>query len=229
MSNPSPKLRFAFTGMLQRELLIAIRTPNDLVNPVLFFIITASLFAIGLGAQKELLTKAAVGIIWVAALLASLLALDRLFRADFENGTLEQMLLSSHPLFIIVLAKIFAHWIITGLPLILLSPLLAEMLILPNQGVWALMFSLMAGTPVLSLIGAVGAALTLGAKSGTLTALLILPLYLPTLIFGTSCVQSALDGFGYSGPLLVLTAFLILFLPLAPIAAVGALRNNLTG
>ena len=174
---------------------------------------------------QTFLAEVAPGVIWVAALLATLLSLDGLFRSDFEDGTLEQTLLSPQPLFLVVLAKVFAHWMMTGLALTLLAPLLAVMLFLPAEGMLGLMASLLLGTPTLSLIGAIGAGLTVGLrKGGVLISLLVLPLYIPVLIFGTGAAQAAIVGLPLSGYLALLGAILVLGLVLAPLAIAAALR-----
>ncbi|MBK8973744.1 MAG: heme exporter protein CcmB [Hahellaceae bacterium] len=215
----------AFISVLRRDLLLAFRQRQDLLNPLLFFVITCSLFPLGVSPESEFLAQSAAGILWVAALLATLLSLDMLFRADFEDGALEQFMLSPQPLYLLVLAKILAHWLVTGLPLIFLSPLLAVMLFLPSEQIPLLMLSLLLGTPVLSLIGAVGAALIVGLRGGgVLLSLLVLPLYIPVLIFGTGVMQAAAASMPYNGQLAMLGAFLLLALVLAPVAAAAALR-----
>ncbi|WP_261842389.1 heme exporter protein CcmB [Aliamphritea ceti] len=214
-----------FWGVLKRDLLLSFRRKSDLVNPLIFFLMVASLFPLGVSPEPTFLEEVAPGVIWVAALLATLLSLDGLFRSDFEDGTLEQTLLSPQPLFLVVLAKVFAHWMMTGLALTLLSPLLAVMLFLPVEGMWGLMASLLLGTPTLSLIGAIGAALTVGLrKGGVLISLLVLPLYIPVLIFGTGAAQAAITGLPLSGYLALLGAILVLGLVLAPFAIAAALR-----
>ncbi|WP_243432012.1 heme exporter protein CcmB [Aliamphritea spongicola] len=214
-----------FWGVLKRDLLLSFRRKSDLVNPLIFFLMVASLFPLGVSPEPTFLAEVAPGVIWVAALLATLLSLDGLFRSDFEDGTLEQTLLSPQPLFMVVLAKVFAHWMMTGLALTLLSPLLAVMLFLPAEGMWGLMASLLLGTPTLSLIGAIGAALTVGLrKGGVLISLLVLPLYIPVLIFGTGAAQAAITGLPIAGFLALLGAILVLGLVLAPFAIAAALR-----
>ncbi len=220
----------AFLSVLRRDLLLAFRHRQDLLNPLLFFIITCSLFPLGVSPEQAFLGQSAAGILWVAALLATLLSLDMLFRADFEDGALEQLLLAPQPLFLLVLAKIIAHWLVTGLPLVLLSPLLALMLFLPSEQIPLLMLSLLLGTPALSLVGAVGAALIVGLRGGgVLLSLLILPLYVPILIFATGVLQAAAAGLPYTGQLAMLAAFLALALALAPLAVAAALRISVSG
>ena len=215
----------AFMATLRRDLLLALRRKGDFINPLAFYLIVCSLFPLGLGPNPEKLATMAAGILWVVALLACLLSSDTLFRSDYDDGSLEQMLLSPVSLYLQVLAKTLAHWLMTGFPLTLLSPLLALLLQLPSHAIPALMFSLLLGSVTLSLIGAVGAALTVGLrKGGLLLSLIILPLYIPVLIFGVSCVKAAVDGFAYSGQLAILGAFMALALSMAPLAIAASLR-----
>jgi len=175
----------AFLGILRRDLLLALRNRADVLSSLFFFVIVAALAPLGLGPEPAMLRAIGPGMLWIAALLASMLALGRLFAQDYADGTLEQMLLSPEPLTLLVAGKILAHWLSTGVPLILLSPLLALQFGLPAEQMGVLMASLLLGTPILSLIGAIGAALTLGLRGGgVLIALLVLPLYVPVLIFG---------------------------------------------
>jgi len=184
-----------------------------------------TLFPLGVGPDNDLLREIAPGVIWVAALLATLLALDGLFKADFEDGSLEQLLLSPQPLSVMVLAKVLAHWLVTGLPLLCLSPLLAVVMQLPVRALPALLASLMLGTLTLSLIGAIGAALTVGLRrGGVLLALLVLPLFIPVLIFGSSSVLAAVSGFAIEAQLSLLGALFMLALVLSPVAIAAALR-----
>ena len=184
-----------------------------------------TLFPLGVGPDNDLLREIAPGVIWVAALLATLLALDGLFKADFEDGSLEQLILSPQPLSVLVLAKVLAHWLVTGLPLICLSPLLAVVMQLPMRALPALLVSLMLGTLTLSLIGAIGAALTVSLRrGGVLLALLVLPLFIPVLIFGSSSVLAAVSGFAIEAQLSLLGALFMLALVLAPVAVAAALR-----
>lgn len=211
----------AFFTLLRRDLKIAIRHKGDIFNPLLFFILVVTLFPLGIGPEPQVLTRVAPGIIWVAALLASMLSLERLFKADFVDGSLEQMLLSPQPLSLMVLAKVLAHWILTGVPLILVAPLLAVLLHLEANSYGALMATLALGTPVLSLLGAIGVALTVGLrKGGVLLSLLILPLYIPVLIFATSAIDAAGLNLPYSGHLAIIGAMLVGSLILAPFALV---------
>jgi heme exporter protein B len=215
-------------GLVRRDLLIAARRRAEWANPLLFFLMVSALFPLGLGPEPARLTAIAPGVLWVTALLASLLASDVLFRGDHDDGSLEQMLLSPISLYLLALAKGIAHWLITGLPLALLSPLLALLLQLPAAAMPALVASLLLGSAVLSLIGAIGAGLTVGLRrGGLLLSLIVLPLYVPVLIFGASAVQAAAEGFPWSGQLAVLGAFLALALPLAPFAVAAGLRVSL--
>ncbi|PKI14142.1 heme exporter protein CcmB [Colwellia sp. 12G3] len=217
--------RHAFMLVLKRDLTIAMRHKDDIINPLLFFVIVVTLFPLGIGPEAQTLSRIAPGIIWVAALLATLLSLDRLFKSDHLDGSLEQMLLSPHPIFVLVLAKIFAHWLITGLPLLLIAPLLAVLLHLNEQSYTALLLTLLLGTPVLSLLGAVGVALTVGIKKGgVLLSLLVLPLYIPVLIFATSAIDTAALGLPYSGQLAIIAALFFGSLTLAPFAVGAALK-----
>jgi heme exporter protein B len=222
-------LMSGFFTILQRDLLLAYRHRSELANPLLFFIIVVSLFPLGISPQPEQLALIAPGIIWVAALLAALLSLDNLFRSDFEDGSLEQIALSTLPLPLAILAKICAHWLITGLPLILISPLLAMLMFLPNSATWALLWTLALGTPILSLVGAIGVALTVGLKrGGVLVSLLVLPLYIPVLIFAANAVSTAAEGLAINGHLYLLAALLSLAVTLAPFATAAALRISLS-
>lgn len=214
-----------FFTLLQKELRLAFRKPGELINPLLFFVLVVTLFPLGVGPAPQLLTTLGPGVIWVAALLATLLALDRLFYSDFEDGALEQLLLQPHPLSLLALAKIISHWLVTGLPLVVLSPLLAVLLNLPPSAIPVLLLSLLLGTPTLSIVGAIGAALTVGLKrGGLLLTLLVLPLYIPVLIFGSGAVQAASVDLNTTGQLYILVAMLILALTLAPFAIAAALR-----
>ncbi len=212
-------------AVLRRDLLIAARRRGEWLNPLVFFVIVVSLFPLGIGPEPNRLQEIAPGVIWVAALLATLLALDSLFRADFDDGVLEQMLMSSQPLSMLVLGKVFAHWLTTGLPLLLLSPMLAMVMNLQTRALPALVASLALGTLTLSLIGGIGAALTVSLRrGGVLLALLVLPLFIPVLIFGSSCVVSAAAGLPVEGQLSLLGALAILATILAPPAIAAALR-----
>ncbi|MDT8399111.1 MAG: heme exporter protein CcmB [Pseudomonadales bacterium] len=210
---------------LRRELLIAMRSPAAMLNPLVFFVIAVTLFPLGAGGDSEFLSAIAAGVIWVTALLAVMLSMDSLFRSDYEDGSLEQLLIGSQPLYFLLLTRVFSHWLVSSLPLVLLTPVLASMLALPQEGMVILVLSLLLGTPTLSLIGAIGMALTVGlSRSGLLLAVLVLPLFIPVLVFGTGAVQSALNGLPVSGLLALLGAILALALALAPLAIAAALR-----
>ena len=214
--------------MLRRDLLIAFRSPVEILNPPVFFVIVVTLFRLGAGPGQHALAALGPGVLWVAALLATLLGLDALFRADFEDGSLEQILLSPAPLPLLVAAKVLAHWLIAGLPLLLLSPFLALALGLSGAALPVLLLSLALGGPVLSLVGAIGVALTVGLRrGGTLVALLVLPLYIPVLVFGAQAVNAAGAGLPATGALYMLSALLVLAAVLAPLAAAAALRISL--
>ncbi len=211
--------------LIRRDVSIALRRRAELANPLLFFLMVCTLFPLGIGPEPARLATLAPGVLWVVALLACLLASDGLFRADFDDGSLEQMLVSPASLYLLALAKSIAHWLIAGLPLALLAPLLALLLQLPAQAIPALVISLLLGTAVLSLIGAIGAALTVGLRrGGLLLSLIVLPLYIPVLIFGASAVQAAAEGFACSGQLAMLGALLAAAMPLAPLAVAASLR-----
>ncbi|MCP5142941.1 MAG: heme exporter protein CcmB [Chromatiales bacterium] len=224
-----PRLAQAFVTLLRRDLLLAFRRPAEIANPLLFFVIVVTLFPLGIGPEPNTLQTIAPGVIWVAALLASMLSLDGMFRTDFDDGALEQILLSPHPLSVLVLAKVIAHWMISGLPLILLSPLLGLFMNLPAESIVALVLTLLLGTPVLSLIGSIGTALTVGLrKGGVLLSLLVLPLYIPVLIFAASAVEVAGVGFSIAAQLSFLGALLALALTLAPVATAASLRISVS-
>ena len=215
-----------FRHMLVRDLRLALRQGMDAFMAVAFFIIAGALFPLGVGPEPGVLARIAGGVIWVTALLAVLLSLDRLFQQDFEDGSLDGLVLSPVPLEMTVLAKTAAHWLTTGLPLIAAAPVLAVFLNLPADGFLVLVAAMALGTPSLSLIGAVGAALSLGARrGGVLLSLLILPLYIPILIFGVAAVDAAVLGLTVRPHLLLLGAILAAALPLAPWAAAAALRQ----
>lgn len=219
-----------FGGMVRRDMTAAFRHPSDLVNPLIFFVVVVTLFPLAVSPESDFLREIAPGVLWVSALLATLLSLDMLFQSDFQDGTLEQMLLSPQPLYSSILAKVSTHWLLSGLPLTLLSPLLALMLFLPPDGILALVLTLLIGTPVLSFIGAIGSALTVGLrKTGLLLSLLVLPLYIPVLIFASGAVQAAVAGLPIAGHLALLGAMLALSVVLAPLAIATALRISLSG
>ena len=225
----SDSLTRAYLILIRRDLILAVRHRAEIANPILFFILVTSLFPLGIGANPNLLQAVAPGVIWVAALLAALLSIENVFRSDFEDGSLEQYLLSSHPVSVLVLAKITAHWLVTGLPLLLISPLLGILLGLPVEGIKILFITLLLGTPVLSLVGAVGVALTVGLrKGGMILSLLVLPLYVPLLIFASSAVDAAAAGLPVTAHLSLITALLVLALSLSPFATAAALRVSLS-
>lgn len=215
----------AFYTVVMRDLLLAMRNRSDILTTLFFFIIAISLFPLGVGPELNTLREIAPGVFWVAALLASMLALERLFAIDYADGTLEQMLLTPQPATILVLAKVLAHWLITGVPLVLLSPLLGLQYDLSLEAIQVMMLTLLLGTPSLSLIGAIGAALTLGLRGGgVLVSLLVLPLYIPVLIFGAGAVEATVSGLGGAGHISMLGAIFLLSLVMAPLATVAALR-----
>lgn len=215
----------SFIHYVRRDLVLAFRRRQDLVTPLLFFVVVVTLFPLGVSPERAFLSEAAAGVIWVAALLATMLSLDSLFRADYEDGTLEQMILTPHPLFLLVIAKVLAHWLVSAIPLLILTPLLAVMMHMPAELIPTLLLSLLLGSPVLSMVGAIGAALTLGLRQGgVLLALLILPLYIPVLIFGTGVVEAAGSGLATGGFFAIQGALLALAVTLAPFAAAAALR-----
>ena len=226
----TPGVGSGFLATLRRDSLIAFRHRSEMANPLMFFLMVVTMVPLGITPEAAVLSILAPGMIWVVALLATLLSLDSLFRSDFEDGTLEQLLMSPQPLFFQVLAKVMVHWLVTGLPLTLMAPLLGVMLALPGAGYVPLWLSLLLGTATLSLLGSIGAALTVGLrKGGLLISLIIMPLYVPVLIFGASAVNSAIEGFPIGGQLAVLGAFLAVAIVLAPMAAAGALRISING
>lgn len=221
-------IRGAFAETLRRDLLIALRRRGDIANPLVFFVIVIALFPLGIGPTPQDLARIAPGVLWVVALLASLLSTDMVFRADHDDGSLEQLLRSPDPLYLLAIAKITVHWLVTGLPLTLLSPLMGGMLYLPGAAAPALLLSLLLGTLTLSLVGGIGAALTVGLrKGGILLSLLILPFYIPVLVFGTAAVDAAALGADYLPHLAILGAFALVALTLAPLAVGAALRISL--
>jgi heme exporter protein B len=214
-----------FSDYLRRDLLLAFRRRGEAASPLVFFIMVSTLVPLGITPESARLAEIAPGIIWVMALLATLLSTDGLFASDYQDGSLEQLLISPQMLAMPLLGKITAHWMVTGLPLTLASPILGVMLSLPDEGYLPMVASLALGTGCLSLIGAVGAALTVSLrKGGLLLSLLVMPLYMPVIIFGSATVQSAIDGFAWSGPLAILGAMLAAAIALCPLAVAGALR-----
>ena len=219
----------AFSALLRRDFLLAYRRRAELLQPLVFLMVVTTLFPLGVGPSPQLLANVAPGVIWIAALLASVLSLDSLFRSDYEDGTLEQMVLSGQSLALIALARTVAHWLVAGLPIVLLSPLLALWMNLPEQGMSIMIKSLIIGTPVLSLIGAIGGALTVSLKRGSqLLSLLVFPLYVPLLILATSAVSAAVVDLPYTGQLGLMIAGLIASLTLAPFATAAALKLSLS-
>lgn len=215
----------ALRAIIRRDLLLAWRRRADVATAVLFFVIVASLFPLAIGPEPNLLRAIGPGVIWVAALLACMLSLTRAFASDHADGALDQMLIAATPLGLIVGARILAHWLISGLPLVALSPLLALQFDMPPALMPALAASLLLGTPVLSLVGAIGAALTLGLRGGgVLLALLVLPLYVPVLVIGTTALDAAASGQGAAAHFLLLAALLVLAAAFAPWAISAALR-----
>ena len=213
------------TTLIRRDLLLAYRCRSDVLTTLFFFVIVVSLFPLSVGPEMKTLRLIAPGVVWVAALLASMLSLNRLFAADYQDGTLEQMLLAPQPLALIVLGKIVAHWLVSGLPLALMAPILGMQFDLPPEALGILFLALLLGTPILSLIGAIGAALTLGLRGGgVLLSLLVLPLYIPALIFGAGAVTAHIAGISPEGHLSLLGALLILTGLTAPWVTAVALR-----
>lgn len=211
--------------IIRRDLTIALRRRADIFTTLVFFAIVVSLFPLGIGPELDTLRAIAPGIVWVGALLASMLALELIFIADHRDGSLEQMLLTPQPVSLLVIGKVAAHWLVTGVPLVLIAPLLGLQYDLSWPALETLIVSLLLGTPTLSLIGAIGAALTIGLRSGgVLLALLVLPLYIPVLIFGAGAVEATVSGLGGGSHLSMLAAILVVSLVLAPIATAAALR-----
>lgn len=216
---------YSLYGLIKRDLRIAMRSKSDILTVLSFFVIVVSLFPLGIGAESNTLRDIAPGVLWVAALLATVLSLNRLFEQDFADGTLEQLALSPSPWGLLVLSKVFTYWLLTGLPLAVLAPLLALQFGLPASSLPILALTMLMGTPVLSLIGAIGAGLTLGLRNGgVLVALITLPLYTPVLIFGTGAIDAATAGSTVSAHLLLIAAMLVLALFFAPWATSAALR-----
>ncbi|WP_163558175.1 heme exporter protein CcmB [Halomonas sp. NO4] len=229
-TEPQGGLGVAFWATLKRDLVLLLRRRSEVMNPLVFFAIVITLFPIGISPDPELLAAIAPGLLWVAALLAALLSLDSLFRADYDDGSLEQLLLTPQPLALLALAKVAVHWLLTGLPLALMAPLLGIMLALPAGSYAVLALSLALGSASLSLIGAIGAALTVGlSRGGVLLSLLVLPLYIPVLIFGAGAVQAAILGDGITAHLAILGALLAVALIFAPWAIAASLRISING
>lgn len=215
----------AFFAIIQRDLLLVMRRKSEVLTALFFFVVVTSLFPLGIGADAALLRKIAPGVLWVAALLSTLLGLQRMFAADYMDGALEQLILTPQPLVLLVAGKITAHWLVSGLPLVLLAPIIGIQFDLDASSLYVLMGSLLLGTPVLSLLGSIGAALTLGVRGGSvLMSLLILPLYIPVLIFGAGAVYAQSVGLDVSGHFSLLAALLVLALFFAPWATTAAVR-----
>ena len=215
-------------AVLKREISLGLRQKGEVLTPLIFFMVIASLFPLGVGAESNLLLRMAPGVLWVSALLAAMLSLQRMFATDYADGSLEQMALSGTPLALLVLAKALAHFLLSGLPLVLVAPVLGLQFGLDGRALGILMLTLLLGTPTLSLIGSIGAALTLGVRgAGVLLSLLILPLYIPVLIFGAGAVEADAAGLGIGGHLSLLAALLVLSLFFSPLATAAALRISL--
>jgi heme exporter protein B len=217
-----------FGLVVRRDLLLAMRRRADVLTTLIFFVMVVSLFPLGVGPEMDMLRKMASGVVWVAALLASMLSLPRMFSADHADGTLEQMMLAPQSLSVLVLGKIVAHWMLSGLPLALIAPVLGLQFDMSPQALWILVFALLLGTPVLSMIGAVGAALTLGLRGGgVLVSLLVLPLCIPVLIFGAGAVEAVTSGMSVVSNLSFLGAFMLFALVFTPFVAAQALRISM--
>jgi heme exporter protein B len=218
----------AALALLRRDLLMALRRRSEVLQPLVFALVVVSLFPLGVGPEPRQLAIIAPGVIWIVALLATVLSLDALFRGDYEDGSIEQWVVSGQPLSLLALARILGHWLVCGLPLLIISPLLAMWMNLPTQALPVLMASLALGTPILSAVGAIGSALTVGTRrGGPLLSLLVFPLFVPLLIMATSAVSAAVDGLPYNGQLGLLAAGLLAALTLAPFAVATALRLSL--
>jgi heme exporter protein B len=220
---------FGLLGLvIRRDLLLAMRRRADVLTTLIFFVMVVSLFPLGVGPEPDMLRKMASGVLWVAALLASMLSLPRMFSADYLDGTLEQMMLAPQSLTMMVLGKIVAHWMLSGLPLVLIAPVLGLQFDMTLQALWILVIALLLGTPVLSMIGAIGAALTLGLRGGgVLVSLLVLPLCIPVLIFGAGAVEAVNSGLGAVSNLSLMGAFLLFALVFTPFVAAQALRISM--
>ncbi|MFW5450770.1 MAG: heme exporter protein CcmB [Methylophagaceae bacterium] len=215
--------------LIRREFLIAFRNRHEALNPLLFFVLVCLLFPLAVGPSSKLLSDISAGIIWTAVLLATLMSLTNIFRAEYEDGTLELMVLASHPLVVLVIIKLLAHWAINILPLIVLSPIIASALGMTLTVQGTLLLTLLLGTPALILIGAIVATLTLVIpQNGMLLALLVLPLYVPILIFGTSAVDATASSLSAAGPIYLMAAILVLSLTLSPLAIVSALKTGVS-
>ena len=216
------------SALLRREIALAMRQKGEVLTPLVFFVVIASLFPLGVGPESALLLRMAPGVLWVSALLAAMLSLQRLFATDYADGSLEQMVLSSTPLGLLVSAKALSHFLLSGVPLVLMAPVLGLQFGMDGRALGILLLSLLLGTPTLSLIGSIGAALTLGVRgAGVLLSLLILPLYIPVLIFGAGAVEADAAGLGPGGHLSLLAALLVLAMFFTPMATTTALRISL--
>jgi heme exporter protein B len=214
--------------VIHRDLVLAMRRRTDVLTTLIFFVMVVSLFPLGVGPETDMLRKMAPGVVWVAALLASMLSLGRMFSADYLDGTLEQMMLVPQSLSVVVLAKILAHWMVSGLPLVIMAPVLGLQFDMPAQALWVLIAALLLGTPILSMIGAVGAALTLGLRGGgALVSLLVLPLCIPVLIFGAGAVEAVVSGTSVGSHLSLLGALLVMALVFTPWVTALALRISM--
>ena len=218
----------ALITIIRRDLLVAFRRRAELMNPILFYVIVVTLFPLGVSPDQEFLSKLAPGVVWVTALLAALISMESIFRQDFDDGSIEQLFLSQHPPTLLILGKVIAHWLITGLPMLIIVPLMALLLYIPAQAITTLFFTVLLGTPILSLIGAIGVALTAGLRGGgVLLGLLVLPLYIPVLIFASGAVSAVIEGMPSEGHLALLGAGLILALILAPLAISASLKISM--
>lgn len=214
---------------IRRDLLLHLRRPADILNPLVFFLIVVSLFPMGIGPTESVLSSIAAGVIWVAVLLATLLSIDVMFKGDYDDGTLEQIVLGKQSLLVIVFGKVIAQWLVSGFLMALISPLFAMMFYVPVEGMIAIAVALLLGTPTMTLLGSIGAALTLGLKNGgVLIAILVLPLYIPVLILGTAMVESAIFGNAYTGHMLWLAVLLVLSIGFAPLVTQAGIRISLS-
>ncbi|MEM7401883.1 MAG: heme exporter protein CcmB [Pseudomonadota bacterium] len=218
----------ALITIIRRDLLVAFRRRAELMNPIIFYVIVVTLFPLGVSLDQEFLSKLAPGVVWVTALLAALISMESIFRQDFDDGSVEQLFLSQHPPTLLILGKVIAHWLVTGLPMLVIVPLMALLLYIPSQAITTLFLTLLIGTPILSLIGAIGVALTAGLRGGgVLLGLLVLPLYIPVLIFASGAVSAVINGMSSEGQLAFLCAGLILALILSPLAISASLKISM--
>lgn len=225
----APSLPAALWALLLRDLRLAVRNRSESLAPLLFLIMVTTLFPLGLGPDPKQLAVIAPGVVWVAALLATMLSLNHLFASDYSDGTLEQMIMAPYPLPALALVKVLAHWLASGLPLVLVAPILAIALNLPSHAIGVMFLSLLLGTPILSMVGAIGVALTVGLRRGGMfLSMLVLPLFIPVLIFATAAIVSAADGMSAASNLYFLGAMLVLAITLTPYAMATALRISLS-